>query len=418
MSQASLLTAIHLAQMRQFDRAEAELRRYLAENPSDDDAHFHLAACLLQDDKRHAEALKEIRAAIGLAPQDAANHAMHARILLAMDRDKEALAAANEAIREDPASLFGWCMKANAHFALRQLDDAEQAIRQALALNPDDEDALGILSAVLQQAGKVDSGLEAAKEILARDADNAWGHANLGWAKLRQSNPREAEAHFREALRLEPGMEYARMGLIESFKARSFLYRLYLKWAFWMGKFADGQQFLIILGIFVIYKLFRNVAEQVHPLLVAAVVLAWFMIVFGSHLAGAFGHLLITLDRTARLSLTRAEKVDGLFTGGLFVSGLVITILGYVVLPVFWIGGGMLLIAASLPAAHVVLNSSKLGRLFFGGFVLAGLVSFATVAYIGITDPGAKTPSWTFYTVLLCILSTWLANVPALRKNG
>ena len=417
MSEASILTAIHLAQLRQFDRAEAELRRYLAENPSDDDAHWHLAACLMQDDKRLPEALKEIRLAVGLAPQDAANHAMHARILLAMDKDKEALAAANEAIREDPASTFGWCMKANAHFALRQLDDAEHAIRQALALDPDDEDALGILSAILQTAGKVDSGLDAAREILARDADNAWGHANLGWATLRQNKPREAEAHFREALRLEPGLEYARMGLIESFKARSALYRLYLKWAFWMGKFADGQQFLIIIGIFVIYKLFRSVAEQIHPLLVAAVVLAWFMVIFGSHLAGAFGHLLTTLDRTARLSLTRAEKFDGLLTGGLFVGGLVITILGYLVLPVPWRLGGMLLIAASLPAAHIILNESKAGRLVFGGFVLAALVSFVAVAHIGITMPGTKAPAWTFYTGLVCMLSTWLTSIPALRKN-
>lgn len=417
MSQASLRTAIHLIQLRQYDRAEAELRRYLAENPSDDDAHFHLAGCLMQDDKRHAEALREIRAAIGLSPQDAANHAMHARILLTMDRDKEALAAADEALREDPASLFAWCMKANAHFALRQLEDAEHAIRQALALDPDDEDALGILSAILQTAGKVDSGLEAAREILARDADNAWGHANLGWAKLRQNQPREAETHFREALRLEPGLEYARMGLIESFKARSPLYRLYLKWAFWLGKFADGQQFLIILGIFVIYRLFRSAAEQIHPLLVVAVVLAWFMIAFGSHLAGAFGHLLVTLDRTARLSLTRAEKIDGLFTGGLFVSGLVITILGYLVLPVPWRLGGMQLIAASLPAAHIILNQSKTGRLVFGAFVVAALVSFTTVAFIGITAPGTKAPAWTFYIGLLCILSTWLSSIPALRKN-
>jgi tetratricopeptide (TPR) repeat protein len=418
MSQSSLQRAIHLVELRQFERAEAELRRYLAENPSDDDAHFHLAHCLLLDGKRHTEALGEIRAAIGLAPESAMHHALHSSILLALDRNKEALAAANEALRQDPASSFAWFMKARILFRLHDLDGAESAIHSALEVNPDDEDALGLLSAILQQAGKVDSGIEAAQKMLARDADNAWGHVNLGWAKLRQNNPREAEEHFREALRLEPGMEYARMGLLESFKARSPLYRLYLKWAFWMGKFAGGQQFLIILGIFVIYKLFRSAAEQIHPLLVAAVVLAWFMVVFGSHLAGAFGHLLITLDRTARLSLTRAEKIDGLFTGGLFVSGLAITILGYVVLPGIWIGGGMLLIAASLPAAHVLLNPSKTGRLVFGGFVLAALVGFATVAHLAITAPDAKAPTWTFYTILLCLLSTWLTSVPALRRNG
>lgn len=417
MSQASLPRALRLLELRQYDRAEAELRQFLAENPSSDDGHFHLAAVLVEDPKRREEALREIRAAIGLAPGDAANHAMHARVLLALDRDKEALAAAGEAVRADPDSLFGWCMKANAHFALRQLDDAEQSIRQALALDPDDQDALGILSAVLQQAGKVDSGLEAAREILARDADNAWGHVNLGWAKLRQQNQREAETHFREALRLEPGMEYARMGLIESFKARSAFYRLYLKWAFWMGRFGDGQQFLIIVGLFVIYRIARNTAELIHPLVVAAVVLAWFMIAFGSHLAGAFGHLLVTLDRTARLSLTRPEKIDGLLTGGLFLAGFAITLSGYVWIPPAWRIAGLLLIASSLPASRIILNPSKAGRLVFAGFVVAALVAFGHVAFLTLTQPVVRIPGWVMLVGLLCLLSTWLSSVPALRRK-
>jgi tetratricopeptide (TPR) repeat protein len=294
MSHPTLTAAIRLRELRQYDRAEAELRRFLAGDPDSDTAHHQLAICLLQDGRRQPEALEEIRAAIGLAPRDPAHHAMHAFVLFRMDRWKEALAAAGEAIREDPASLPGWLEKARAHFALRQFDEAEAAIRQALALDPDDENSLIILSAIQQQSGNVDSGLATAEKLLARDADSSWGHANLGWAKLRQQKHREAEAHFREALRLEPGMEFARSGLIESFKARSPLFRLYLQWVFWLGKFGGGQQLLIIIGFYVLYQIGRSAAASIHPLLAGAIVLVWIIFAFGSHLANGLGRAKFT----------------------------------------------------------------------------------------------------------------------------
>jgi Tfp pilus assembly protein PilF len=57
------------------------------------------------------------------------------------------------------------------------------------------------------------------RDMLAMDPDDAHAHANRGWLLLRRGQPDEAMQSFQSALRLDPTLDWARLGMIEAMKA-------------------------------------------------------------------------------------------------------------------------------------------------------------------------------------------------------
>ncbi len=58
-----------------------------------------------------------------------------------------------------------------------------------------------------------------------------------GWALIEHHNHAESIGHFREALRLDPTMEWARPGLIKALEVRHWAFQLQLEFG-WRGPVA------------------------------------------------------------------------------------------------------------------------------------------------------------------------------------
>ncbi len=418
MSSPNFQAAVRLRQLRRFDQAEAELKLHLASEPDDAAAYAELALCLKEEERRLPEALAAIERAVGLDPEEPSFQGWRCFILCQMERGEEALAAAYAAISMDPEYANGWAEQSRAYHVLRRWKDSEAAARKALALAPDHSVALNLLSSALQMQGKSESGIGVAEQLLARDPEESYAHANMGWAKLRLQNYKEAEVHFREALRLEPGQEFARSGLIECFKARAPHYRLFLRWSFWMSRFSEGQQWGIWIAMYVLYRVGRGMMASVHPVAVGAVVAIWLAFAFGSHLASGLGHALLLFDRSARLCLTRLERLDGALVGGLVFSGLVAGGLGLTALPQPVAYAGLLLFAAAVPGAYAVLNTRLAGRWAFGAITALSVAGAIHQIYTAVIAPWqTDPPEWFFFPLLACVLSTWLGNSSKLVKR-
>ena len=63
-----------------------------------------------------------------------------------------------------------------------------------------------------------------------------------------QGNPLKAMEHFREALRLDPEMEWARAGIVEAMKARNFVYRWMLAYFLWMARLDSRVRWGLVIG--------------------------------------------------------------------------------------------------------------------------------------------------------------------------
>ncbi|BDS06672.1 hypothetical protein NT6N_17120 [Oceaniferula spumae] len=394
-----------------YEEALALLDEVLREDPDCDQAHYQRAWNLLEIPGRKKEALDSINAAIALDPEFAYYTAIKAVILTKLDRDKEALTVAEAAIVQDPDLGIAWVAKASAYMGMNQWAKGEEAARKALELNPDDTSAANLLSLFLRLQGKLDSSQESIEQRLSEDAEDAFTHANAGWVALQRGDYKRAEEHCMESLRIDPEMEYGRAGLLESYKARSLFYRLYLKWVFFIQKYSEKSQWIIIIGIYLAFRFLRGFLTTVHPILGAAVGLLFIFFVFGSWIANGLGHFIILKDRTARMALVPSEKRDAWAVGGVLCLGILLVIAGVTVGPLGLAMGGACLMLSAIPASRVFLNGSLVGQLIFGG---AALVAYGCA--VGVMLTGEAT--YLNVAVIVCFISTWLGLVPSLNKDA
>ncbi len=84
------------------------------------------------------------------------------------------------------------------------LAEAEQAARQAIALNPELVDAWSNLGIILQESGKLDDSLECLTRVLTLRPEAAQAHNNLANTYRRLDRQERAEWHYKQALVLDP----------------------------------------------------------------------------------------------------------------------------------------------------------------------------------------------------------------------
>jgi tetratricopeptide (TPR) repeat protein len=185
------------------DEAVAESRTAVQLAPDLAAAHENLGAALASAG-RFDEALEEFRTAIGLEPTNAAAHRAAALTLDAAGRLDEALAEYDLAAR-----LSGGVEVNEDEFgdALRRAGRRDEAIthlRLALTRRPDYGPAHFHLGNLFQAEGQFAQAVTE-YEVALRYDDSAEVHNNLGVALVRLGRRDEAIAHFREALRLQPG---------------------------------------------------------------------------------------------------------------------------------------------------------------------------------------------------------------------
>lgn len=419
---SNLSEARFLRERDRHEQAVTSVLGHLAHHPQDPAAFLELALNRIEIPGQLNQALEDARTATGLIPSDPFPLSLQSRILTRLDRHREALTLAESAIALDPDFGYSWISKCLALVGMSRWKEAEDCARTALGLDADDETASNLLAHVLRMQNRLDESEEEAKRRLARDPENAFSFANAGWAALQRGDIKGAESYFKESLRIEPNMEYARSGLKASYQARSAFFRLFLKWSFFIQRFSDGNRVVILIGLVVGFRILRSLAASVHPLLVIPLALAYYLFVFGSWLSSGLANFFLLKDPMARMSLDPAEKLEGLAMGVLFFGGFIGLVAGMVfkVYPLAICGGVMMLVA--LPASMVFTNPSFMGRAIFGLTAVASLTTGALLA-IDISmmpDPDfmelTKTGKFSALVILIAG-STWLGMVPSLRQN-
>src|SRR5919199_1858097 len=114
---------------------------------------------------------------------------------------------------DDPfaRALLALCLAEQEDYADASAE-ADEAVR--LAADPGHTGSLNLRGIALRQLGRGPEAHATVEGALARDPENAVAHANRGWMFLEQRQPERALDAFREALRIEPGLEYARRGVV------------------------------------------------------------------------------------------------------------------------------------------------------------------------------------------------------------
>ncbi len=367
-----------LAQSRPAD-AEQEAMRALAQQPDDPQTLALLALSRLDQGQRDP-ALEAAQQAVGLAPDLPYFHYVHALVHHRLDHEEEAFRAAQEALRLDPADPDHHSLLASIELARRRWPAALEAAEQALALNPEHVGAANLRSMALVRLGRKAEAMETVDYALHRAPDDAFSHANQGWNCLHRNDPKQAQEHFREALRLDPTLDYAREGMLEALKARNPVYRGMLAYFLWLGRQSAKFQWVFILGIFFGSSAARSLSAAQPQLnwLWWPLLGLFYVFVYLSWTAVPMFTLLLRFDRFGRHVLTDDQRLGAACFGTAFALALASA--------VWWLGFGRPagLFATFVCAALSICLAATFARLGRNRTILAAATAvLALVAIAG-----------------------------------
>jgi tetratricopeptide (TPR) repeat protein len=304
LSRAELL----LAQSRPAD-AEREARHALGQDPDNPLALTVLARALV-DQNREKEALDPARAAVAAAPDAAYVHHVLAHVLLRLERPKDALAASDSALRLAPDDADLLAQRAGIRLALRDWAGALADSEAALRIQAEDTFAQNLRATALRQLGRADEADAVGARTLEQAPEDAFSHSTQGWTLLHRGDPRRAQEHFREALRLRPDFEAARHGMLEALKARNPVYRGMLAYFLWMGRQSGRIQWAFILVTLFGVRFARNLASA-NPtlgLVLWPLIVLFYAFIYLTWTAVPMFNLLLRFDRFGRHVLSTEER--------------------------------------------------------------------------------------------------------------
>jgi tetratricopeptide (TPR) repeat protein len=377
LSRARLL----LSQSRPAD-AERELLPALAESPDSAEVHAMLAICRVRLE-RGADALQPATTAVGLAPDWSFTHYVHALVLRDLGKSKPALAAIAEAIRLDPEDADHFTLQASIHLQREDWSAALASADDALRIDAEDTTAANLRAMSLVRLGRKDEAVHAVDQNLSRDPNDAFSHANQGWNALHRNDPRRAQEHFSEALRLDASLDYARQGLLEALKARNPVYRVMLAYFLWMGRMSGKIQWAFAIGVIFGNRAIRNLSAT-HPefaWVFVPVQVLFYAFIYLSWTATPMFNFTLLFDRFGRHVLTRRERTGAFIFGASFL--LVLGALAW------WISGGrggrMMTLIFAYVSAFVASSVNASGRravimgIATGALALLGIGSLVLV---------------------------------------
>jgi tetratricopeptide (TPR) repeat protein len=245
-------------------------------------------------------------------------------VLRDIGRADDAFRAVHESLRLDPADADSFALLASIELLRSRWQPALAAAEESLALNAEHVGAANLRAMALVRLGRKVEAMQSVDYALDRAPEDAFSHANQGWNHLHRNDPKKAQEHFREALRLDPELEYAREGMLEALKARNPVYRGMLAYFLWLGRQSSRFQWAFIIGIFFGVRIARTLSESQPQLnwVWWPLLGLFYAFVYLSWTAHPMFNLLLRFDRFGRHVLSPDQRKAANWFGGVFALAL------------------------------------------------------------------------------------------------
>ncbi|MCK8522800.1 tetratricopeptide repeat protein [Aquimarina sp. D1M17] len=366
----SLLVRCYI-ELDNFEVAEKLNESLLSQFPNEDELFYNRSA-IKWHNKDLAKAIEAIDEAIRLDPYRADYFGYKGMILLESKDYQEGLATANDGLELDPNNVLCLNVRAQTLTKLKRNEEAQETINNTLHQDP----------------------------------EGSFSHANVGWVQLEQGNHVDAMHHFKESLKNDPNSRYAQEGMLEAIKAKNFVYRAYLKYAFWISNMKTQNQWFFIIGIYIVYRfLVKSVQFSQYPYLVFLIIVPYLLFALGGWIIGPLSNMILLFHSYGKYLLDKNDKLSGM----IFFSCLLVSILSFGLF--FGLGQDVFLLisvsalCAIIPLAKGALKEDKYSK----------IISFAIGAIIicaGLIGPFFTTDLMFLGTVSLLglVAYTWIGN--------
>jgi tetratricopeptide (TPR) repeat protein len=397
-----------LMQQKKYAEAEQILRDLLSQDSSNVEYLALLSEINLQQE-RFDIARTLINNAIGITPDAPYLYHTKSRISLAREDYNDAENSVKTAIELDPNDADFYALLGYIRLERKDFKDSLSLADRALAIDSENLLALNTRSTALLKLDRHVDSFNTIHGALREDPNNAYTHANYGWNLLEKGDHRKALEHFKEALKNDPSNAYARAGMAEALKASNPVYKLFLKYAFFMSNLTAKYQWAVILAFYFGVRFLRTIArsnEALQPYLVP-IIIGLSIVAFSTWVIEPIGNLFLRFNRYGQFLLDKHQKMSSNLVAiafVLFVAGL----LGYA----FTSDDRPLVIGAfgfaMMVPLSVIFNPSK------QKYVMA--VYAVAMAVIGLAAIGTTFSSGELYNtfsiifIFAFVAFQWLAN--------
>jgi tetratricopeptide (TPR) repeat protein len=226
----SVRRVVALIELNRLDQARTELVSLLADHP-DSGLFWHLLALVEFHAGAHPAALEAVHSSIAAGQGGTDVLTLRARILAGLDRDAEAVEAAEQVLAVDPENVEAHVVIARLlAVAKREYERALHNAHRARELAPENPEVHAVLGIVMlskeswRQAGRAREPLRAATRL---DPNNVDALHALALADLRRRRPGRAVRGFASVLQLSPQSTVAAYNL----PLAVWVYLMRLRWS-------------------------------------------------------------------------------------------------------------------------------------------------------------------------------------------
>lgn len=206
-SDALLYEGKSLANVNHFAEAEATLRKYWSRHPQSSDALYMLGFVLNREDKPK-ESLNTYTQAARLSTPKSDDLKVVAMDYVMLNDYTDAIRWMKQAVAFDPQNEEAWYGLGRCYYTQSEFPNAEQAFLRALALDPKDVKAATNLALTLEMRNRPkDADLQYKKAITLADADpktDEWPYLDYASFLLDQTRAAEAVPLLRRAVAINP----------------------------------------------------------------------------------------------------------------------------------------------------------------------------------------------------------------------
>ncbi len=319
-----------LIQQKRYTEAEKILKTLLARDSNNALFLSLLAEVKLQQEKAD-DAEELINSAIGIAPDSSHLFFIKSRISLQQDNFDDGEKYISQAVQMDPYNADYYALYANIKLSRKQFQEALELADKALEIDAENVFGLNARSKALLKLNKKDDSFKTIEGALREDPNNPYTHANYGWGLLEKGDYKKAKQHFGEALKNDPSFEFAQAGMVQALKATNPVYRLFLKYAFFMGNLTAKYQWGVIIGFYLVMRLLKTVAEKNEALqpYLDPILIIFALIAFSTWVISPVSNLFLRFNKYGQFLLDKKEKLSSNFVAisfVLFVVGLLLFI--------------------------------------------------------------------------------------------
>lgn len=373
MESPNLERGIQLFENGRYEQAISYFKTALSESVDDFTTKFYLASSLFQTD----EINKALNLAIELRvlePNEAQVYFLLSQIYLHLENTLEAERSIDQAIHIQPYHDAFFGQKAYILLSKKDFEGALNYANEGLKIDAKSSFCLNARTTALTKLNRKEEAKSSIDFLLQDDPEDALSHANAGWSYLEHNDTKKALNHFKEALILNPNLEYARSGMSTTIKSKNKIYNLYLRYAFWISKKSEKNQWVFIVGLYIAYRVAVKILSTTGlTYLAIPLIILYLLFALGSWIMEPLSNMILLFDKYGRYLLDKNERLSGQIFFGLLLSSLLMFAISIITNNSYFIILSLTCLAAILPLTRGVMSNkrnSKIINLVYGSVML------------------------------------------------